>query len=85
MFKKGHSGNPKGKPKGAKDKIPQELKAMILQALDNAGGIKYLETQAIKNPQAFLTLVGKVLPLQVSGTGEPIVLRVITGVEIDKI
>lgn len=42
---------------------------MILQALDNKGGVSYLETQADSNPTAFLTLVGKVLPLQVNGAG----------------
>jgi hypothetical protein len=43
------------------------LKEMILTALDDAGGIKYLKDQAKENPTAFLTLVGKVLPLQVAG------------------
>ena len=40
---------------------------MILEALDNAGGVAYLAEQSEKNPTAFLTLVGKVLPLQVAG------------------
>jgi len=43
---------------------------MILGALDDAGGQKYLEKQAMENPNAFLTLVGKVLPLQVNGSGK---------------
>ena len=45
------------------------LKDMILGALDDAGGVKYL-TERAKDPRtasAFLTLVGKVLPLQVAG------------------
>ena len=36
---------------------------MILQALKGAGGMEYLMAQAADNPTAFLTLVGKVLPL----------------------
>jgi hypothetical protein len=40
---------------------------MILTALDKAGGAEYLLTQAHDNPTAFLTLVGKVLPLTVAG------------------
>ena len=42
---------------------------MILAALKRAGGIDYLVTQASENPTAFLTLVGKVMPLQVAHEG----------------
>lgn len=64
---------PKGTPKtgGRKPNTPNkftsELKDMILQALDGAGGVTYLQKQANASPTAFLTLVGKVLPLQVTG------------------
>lgn len=57
----------RGRPKGSPNKTTAALKDMILQALDNAGGIDYLADRAKDNPTAFLTLVGKVLPLQVSG------------------
>ena len=40
---------------------------MILDALDGAGGVDYLKARAVDSPAAFLTLVGKVLPLQVQG------------------
>jgi hypothetical protein len=51
---------------------------MILGALSAAGGQKYLEQQAKANPTAFLTLLGKVLPLQVSGEGGgPMVIKLI--------
>ena len=40
---------------------------MVLAALDEAGGIKYLVEQARANPAVFLTLIGKILPLQVTG------------------
>jgi len=60
---KGHIGNPNGRPKGSLNKITKSLKEMILGALDEAGGVEYLLTQAKTNPTAFLTLVGKVLPL----------------------
>lgn len=58
----------KGRPRGSRNKIPQELKAMILAALDDAGGKKYLAQQAIENPTAFLSLVGKILPHTINGT-----------------
>lgn len=76
-FQKGKSGNPKGRPKNSPNKITGEVKAMVLEALANAGGVAYLEQQAKANPTAFMTLVGKVLPLQLSGEGGgPILTRV---------
>lgn len=59
-----------GRKIGTPNKYNAEIKDMICQALSNVGGISYLENQAIKNPNAFLGLVGKVLPLQVSGDPE---------------
>lgn len=61
-----------GRPKGLQNKVTKELKEMILGALDAAGGVEYL-TERANDPRtasAFLTLVGKVLPLTVQGTGE---------------
>lgn len=56
-----------GRIKGTPNKTTAALKDMILHALDGVGGVEYLQRQADDNPAAFLTLVGKVLPLQVSG------------------
>lgn len=61
---RGNAG--KGRPKGVPNKLNAQLKDMIIQALDHAGGVEYLITQARDNPTAFMTLVGKVLPLQVN-------------------
>ena len=61
-----------GRPKGLPNKVTSDLKAMIQQALDNAGGVQYL-TERAQDPRtasAFLTLVGKVLPMTVQGPGE---------------
>jgi len=55
-----------GRPKGSLNKTTGQLKDMILQALSGAGGVEYLQRQADENPTAFMTLVGKVLPLQVN-------------------
>lgn len=51
-----------GRKKGTANKDTKPLKEMILGALDNLGGIAYLEKQAILQPAAFMTLIGKVLP-----------------------
>lgn len=62
-FSKGN----KGKPKGALNKNTKALKDMILGALDKCGGEKYLQQQALDNPNAFLQLIGKVLPTTLAG------------------
>ena len=59
-----------GRPKGSQNKLTADVKAMILAALDKAGGADYLLEQSEKNPTAFLTLVGKVLPMTVAGDPE---------------
>jgi hypothetical protein len=56
-----------GRPKGSKNKNTAQVKDMILTALSDVGGVKYLVRQAEENPTAFLTLVGKVMPTQVTG------------------
>ena len=64
----------KGRPKGVPNKATTALKEMILQALDGAGGVEYLQRQANENPGPFLTLIGKVLPMQVTGAGQFVVV-----------
>lgn len=69
----------KGRQKGVPNKATTAIKDMIIQALSKAGGVDYLERQAAENPGPFLTLIGKVLPLQI--TGDPAApLYVVSGV-----
>lgn len=66
-----------GRPKGVPNKVTGELKDMILAALAEAGGVSYLKAQAASSPTAFLSLVGKVLPMSVVGDkANPIAHRV---------
>lgn len=58
-----------GRPKGVPNKNTAAIKEMVILALEQAGGVSYLTTQAKKNPKAFLALLGRVLPLQVTGPG----------------
>lgn len=67
-FKKG-DGRAR-KPRGATNKLTTALKDMILQSLANVGGTAYLEAQATANPNAYLSLIGRVLPLQVKDGGD---------------
>jgi len=70
-FRKGRSGNPRGRPRGSRNKLSGAVKEMILAALDSVvGGQAYLEQQARENPKAFLTLLGRILPLQMAAEPE---------------
>ena len=56
-----------GRQAGVPNKVTGELKEMILTALDQAGGVDYLKARAVDTPGPFLALVGKILPMQVTG------------------
>ena len=63
-------GNPKtgGRKRGVTNKTTALLKDAVLQAAEAAGDkggmVGYLTTQAKQNPTAFMSLLGRVLPLQ---------------------
>jgi hypothetical protein len=63
------TGDPKplnsGRKRNVSNKLTRDIREMIRAALDQAGGVKYLVAQAEKNPAAFLTLVGKIIPTQI--------------------
>ena len=70
-----------GRQPGSVNKINADLKEMILGALSDVGGRDYLALRAKDTPAAFLTLVGKVLPMQLAGEGGgPVTINLITGV-----
>lgn len=58
-----------GRKAGTPNKENKALREMILQALDEqpGGGVEYLKIQASDNPNAFMTLLGKVLPTTLAG------------------
>lgn len=58
-----------GRPKGSLDKGNALIREMIVKALDEAGGVEYLVETARSHPAAFLSLIGKTMPLQVTGDG----------------
>jgi len=57
-------GNP-GRPKGAKGKVPQAIKEMFRQALDEEGGVKYLRKLAKTHPVAFSAAISRMIPNKV--------------------
>jgi hypothetical protein len=71
-----------GRPKGMPNKTTALLKDAILKAAQEAGGeagmVGYLTEQAQKNPGPFLSLLGKVLPMQIAGDNEnPLFISVV--------
>lgn len=64
-------GTPKtgGRKKGTPNKITATVKTAIEKAFDEVGGHKWLVKQASENPNGFMTLLGKLLPTQITGEG----------------
>ncbi len=60
-----------GRKKGVPNRNTALIRDMVAQALDNAGGAEYLTARANdpRTASAFLNLVGKVMPVQVTGEG----------------
>ena len=56
-----------GRKKGTPNKINADIKGMIVGALNDGGGQKWLRDQMTANPVAFLSLVGRVLPTTLQG------------------
>lgn len=62
-----------GRKPGVPNKLGRDIKEMVVGALCAVGGTDYLARQAEQNPVAFMGLVGRVLPLQLTGeNGAPI-------------
>ena len=73
-----------GRVAGTPNKTTVKVKEAILHAFDEVGGYQYLVGVALRDPRTFCTLVGRVLPSELSGPdGSPIeiteVRRVVVG------
>lgn len=64
-FKKGESGNPEGRPKGALNKETKSFKEAFDYAFDSIGGPEALAKWAKKNPDDFYKIIGKRLPQEI--------------------
>lgn len=71
-----------GRPKGVPNKNTTLLKDAILLAAQRAGGgdeglVDYLQVQARDNPGPFMALLGKVLPMQITGANDgPVIMEI---------
>ncbi len=70
-WKKGQSGNPAGRPKGARDKLSRDfIKAMRKDFKEN--GVAAIERMRDEKPEAYIAAIGKLVPKEerVEHTGE---------------
>jgi len=56
-----------GRPKGALNKDSADIRALVIGALQDVGGRDYLAARALDQPVAFMNLIGKVMPTQITG------------------
>lgn len=82
MAKRAKTG---GRIAGTPNRTTALLKDAILEAAKAAGGkgelVGYLTTQASANPTAFMSLLGKVLPMQIAGDPDN-PLRLVSRIEL---
>lgn len=67
LFQPGHSGNPRGKPKGSRDKLSR-MYISDLHALWEEQGEAVLRRAAFADPMAFAAMVAKLLPAKIEIT-----------------
>jgi hypothetical protein len=72
-----------GRLKGTPNQTTTALKEAILSALDAVGGQAYLVNVANEDPRTFCTLLGKVLPMQVTGDSSNPVVHEVRQVIVD--
>ena len=59
-----------GRTKGTPNKVHAAVKEAIIAAFDKLGGEAYLVKVGGSDPRTFCTLLGKVMPTQLTGAGE---------------
>ena len=64
--------NPKtgGRKKGTPNKHTRHIRELIRASLETAGGEAYLARMAEEQPAAYLSLVGRLVPLELRGDAD---------------
>lgn len=77
-FRKGVSGNPAGRKKGAPNKVTGAQRHAIHEAFDQLGGVDSLVAYARTDAKGFYGIWGRTVPAKVEGPGEngEIVIRI---------
>jgi hypothetical protein len=58
-----------GRKPGIPNKLSGNVKAMVVQAINDLGGADYFRRQGEKTPEAFMRLASKLIPTEVGLTG----------------
>lgn len=56
-----------GRKKGSINKVTADMREMMYEAFERAGGVEYLVRQAKDNPRAFMTMATRLIPQAVEG------------------
>ena len=87
-FVKGQPRTPgSGRKPGSRNLTSQKLRELVFKALEQqeGGAIGYLKMQAVQEPRAFLSLLGKLLPTQITGEdGDPVRITQIELVPLER-
>lgn len=61
------AGSGPGRPKGSSNKITRDIKEALSRAFEKVGGEEYLVKVAMEDPRTFCALLGKLMPVQMTG------------------
>jgi Family of unknown function (DUF5681) len=73
-WKPGQSGNPKGRPKGSRNKLSEEFFRDLCEAWQ-AFGKPALETMAMLYPAEFVRMAASLMPRELEATTTPVINR----------
>lgn len=76
-FKPGQSGNPAGRPKGARSKLGEAFLSALASDFDEHG-IAAIQKVRDERPADYVKVIASILPKEITGeNGEPIITKIV--------